>query len=247
MFYNPLEQFKLKSIFRFYNDYFDLSISNSTVLLFLSAFFILYFSKVNFKLDNSLNKFEILFSSFGYNKINYLVKDTIKNTKYFPFIFSIFFFILFNNLFGLLPYSFTTTSHLVINFTFSLSIILGTTILGLYLHKFKFFLLFVPSGLNKGKEKFILPLIILIEIVSYLSRVISLSVRLTANMLSGHILLSLISSFGFKLIAYSSVSLILPVLLLFPFFLLEIGIAFIQSYVFSLLTASYIKDSIYLH
>lgn len=245
---NPLEQFKLKLIYRIYDIYYDFSITNSTLLILLSTIVIIYISRPN-KLIK-LNKYEIIFIN-SYNKIGGLVGEIIgPNKKYIPLIFALFFFILINNLFGLIPYSFTTTSHIVINITISLSIILGTTLLGLYLHKFHFFSLFVPAGLTNGPTKFILPLIILIEIISYLSRIISLSVRLTANMLSGHILLSLISSFGFQLFTFSHIFIpfgLISIILLVPFILLEIAIAFIQSYVFILLTSSYIKDVIYLH
>ena len=141
----------------------------------------------------------------------------------------------------------------------SLSIVIGITIIGLKKHLFKFFNLFIPSGLSKGPTKYIIPLIFLIELISYFSRIISLSVRLTANMLSGHILLYLISFYSYKILSFIpfspiphyvvvwSLCSIGPILILIPFILLEFGIALIQSYVFTILTCTYIKDVEQLH
>ena len=165
--------------------------------------------------------------------------------KYIPILYTLFIFILINNILGLIPYSFTTTSHIIINITMSLSIMIGITLIGFNKYSYKFFKLFIPSGLSKGPTKYIIPLIFCIEFISYLSRIISLSVRLTANMLSGHILLNLISSYGFKL--FFPFLFFIPILILLPFILLELGIALIQSYVFTVLTCAYIKDVEQLH
>ena len=144
----------------------------------------------------------------------------------------------------LIPYSFTTTSHIIITLLISTSVIIGITIIGIYKHKYKFINLFIPSGLNQGITKYIIPLIFIIEIISYISRIISLSVRLTANMISGHLLLHIVTNFGLHL---SLFLFFLPILLLFPLYILELGVAFIQSYVFTILIISYIKDVEYLH
>jgi len=117
-------------------------------------------------------------------------------SRYLPFLLSLFFFILSNNLLGLIPYSFTLTAQIIITITMSLSIIIGVTIIGLLKHKVKFINLFIPAGLDN--MKFLIPFIFLIEIISYLIRIISLSVRLTANMVSGHTLLNIISYFTMK-------------------------------------------------
>lgn len=241
---NPLEQFKLKVIYRLHNKYIDLSITNSSIIIILSILFIIIINSNNNKIIN--NKWDILIENI-YIKINTIVKEMVGLNKYTPLIYSIFFFILTNNIIGLIPYSFTTTSHLIINLTFSLSIIIGITLIGVYKHSYKFFNLFIPSGLSKGPTKFLIPLIFLIEFISYLSRIISLSVRLTANMLSGHIMLNLIASFGYKLVLSIPFLFFIPITILFPFILLELGIAFIQSYVFIVLTCAYLKDVEHLH
>jgi len=110
---------------------------------------------------------------------------------YFPFIFTLFIFILFNNLIGMVPYSFASTSHFVFTFSLSFTIVLGATILGFIYHDLKFFSLFVPSGCPLG----LLALLVLIEFISYLARNVSLGLRLAANILSGHMLLNILSGF----------------------------------------------------
>ncbi len=166
--------------------------------------------------------------------------------KYFPFVFTLFMVVLMGNLIGLIPYSFTYTSHIVVTGALALFVFGLATLIGLWKHKLHFFSLFLP----KGMPWLIIPLIIPIELISYLSRPISLSVRLCANMMIGHTMLKLIAGFcaslfllgfGFKLLG------------LVPFFIntalmgLELMIAFIQAYVFAVLTCIYLKDAVELH
>lgn len=239
MIYSPLEEFNIYNILRLNSKYYDITISNMTIYLIIGGIIITSIKIINNnKIKN--NKWRKTINII-YNKIEEMNKDFLKFTKYLPFILYIFIFIIINNLIGIIPYSFTTTSHFIITITMSLSIIIGITLIGFYKHSFKFFYLFIPSNLN---IKIIIPLIFIIELISYLSRIVSLSVRLTTNMISGHILLHLISSFGFLLPLFLS---FIPLLLLFPFFILEIAVCLIQAYVFTLLTLSYIKDVYYLH
>jgi ATP synthase subunit 6 len=121
------------------------------------------------------------------------------------------------------------------------SIIIGVTLIGIIQHKFKFINLFIPKGINK----FIIPIISFIEIISYISRIVSLSIRLTANMVAGHTILSIISSFGLYLSLSFNVLLIVPIIILI--LILELGVAIIQAYVFAILTTTYIKDTLILH
>jgi F-type H+-transporting ATPase subunit a len=165
---------------------------------------------------------------------------------YFPFIYSLFIFILFNNLIGLIPYSFASTSHFILTFSLSFSVVLGATILGFQKHGLKFFSLFVPSGCPLG----LLPLLVLIEFISYLSRNVSLGLRLAANILSGHMLLSILSGFTYKIMTSGILFFILgliPLAFIIAFSGLELAIAFIQAQVFVVLTCSYIKDGLDLH
>jgi F-type H+-transporting ATPase subunit a len=165
---------------------------------------------------------------------------------FFPAIYSLFLFILFTNLLGLIPYSFCATAHLALTLGLSSTIVLGVTLLGLKLHGLHFLSLFVPGGTPLA----LVPLIVLIESVSYVARAFSLGVRLSANMLAGHILLHLMASFSWEFITGSLMGLLLaplPLIGLSLLFGLEIGVAFIQAYVFVLLTCSYLNDAISLH
>jgi F-type H+-transporting ATPase subunit a len=169
-----------------------------------------------------------------------------KGQMFFPFIFVLFIYILINNLVGMVPYSFAPTSHFVLTFSISFTVVIGATILGFQVHSLKFFSLLVPSGCPLG----LLPLLVLIEFISYLSRPVSLGLRLGANILSGHMLLNILAGFTFNImksgIIYFFLGLV-PLLFILAFSGLEIGIAFIQAQVFVVLSSSYIKDSLELH
>jgi F-type H+-transporting ATPase subunit a len=165
---------------------------------------------------------------------------------YFPFIYALFVFILINNLIGMVPYSFASTSQFVLTFSLSFSIVIGATILGFHKHGFEFFSLLVPAGC----PLVLLPLLVFIETISYLSRNISLGLRLAANILSGHMLLSILSSFTFNMMSSGIVMFLLsllPLTFIIAFSGLEVAIALIQSQVFVILTCSYIKDGLDLH
>ena len=256
--YNPLEQFTVIPLIFVYNDWIDLTVTNSTIMMLISLVVIIFAGKTNNKIVANKSQ---RFIELAYIKVEEIVNPPKggviaggggviaggvgnNQSKYIPLIINIFIFILLQNVLGLIPYSFTTTSHIAITLTFSLSIIIGVTFIGFRKHSLGFFNLFIPSGLNKGYIKFLIPLIFIIELISYFTRIISLSVRLTANMMSGHTLLKIIANFGlnynFAICAVSAVVLI-------PVVLLELGVAVIQAYVFAMLTASYIKDAELLH
>jgi len=169
-----------------------------------------------------------------------------KGQFYFPFIYGLFMFILINNLIGMVPYSFASTSHFILTFSLSFTVVLGATILGFKEHGIKFFSLFVPAGCPLG----LLPLLVIIEFISYLTRNVSLGLRLAANIFSGHILLNILSGFIYNMMnsgfIYFFVAL-LPLAFVIAFSGLELAIAFIQAYVFVVLSCSYIKDALDLH
>jgi F-type H+-transporting ATPase subunit a len=175
-----------------------------------------------------------------------MVKEQLGKEIYLPFIYSLFFFILIVNLIGNIPYSYTITTSVIVTIGLSFTILTGVTILGLYLHQFNFFSYFLPSGTPLA----LVPLLVVIETVSYLARALSLGIRLFANMVAGHSLLKILSSFLYQM--FSS-SYIISILTLLPFALflalcgLEVAVSIIQAYVFVLLVMSYIKDAIYLH
>lgn len=257
---SPLEQFKLKTIVRIYNSWIDLTVTNSTIFMIIAIGIIMIL--FNTIINNNLQGVKIVKKNAiiallekSYLFIENLVSDLIGKSynKYIVFLFSLFYFILLNNLIGLIPYSFTTTSHIIVTFFFSFSIIIGATIIGVKKHSLSpngagFLSLFVPKGLNEGKIKYLVPFIFFIEILSYFFRIISLSVRLAANLLSGHTLLKIVASFGLK---YTWVKpyifVLIPLVLVSGIFILEIGVSIIQAYVFVLLTTIYLSDVEKLH
>jgi len=177
-----------------------------------------------------------------YEFISNMVQDTIgrEGRKYFPFVFSIFMIVLMGNLLGMIPGSFTYTSHIIVTGVLAMVVFLGATFIGFARHGLHFFSLFVPKGL----PIFILPLIFCIEVLSYLSRPVSLSVRLFANMMAGHTMLKIFAGFCVSLPIIAS---IMPMLVIVALVGFEILVAFIQAYVFAILTCVYLKDGIELH
>ena len=164
--------------------------------------------------------------------------------KFFPFVFSLFMFILTANMIGIIPYTFTVTSHLIVTLALALMVFLTVLLYGLYKNGFKFFKLFVPSGI----PLYILPLIMVIEVISFLSRPVSHSVRLFANMLAGHITLKVFAGFVTSLSALGAVGIlgsILPLAMTTALTGLEILVAFLQAYVFTILTCIYLNDAIH--
>ena len=183
-----------------------------------------------------------LISEMLYNFIAKMIGDNAgkKAKPYFSFIFSLFIFILFCNMVGMLPYSFTVTSHIIVTLTFAMFIFIGVTILGFVIHGFKYLKIFVPSGV----PVILLPIIIIIEIISYLSRPVSLSVRLFANMMAGHTMLKV---FGGFVVSLGLIGGWLPLSFSVALTGLEILVAFLQAYVFAILTCIYLNDALNLH
>ena len=249
---SPLDQFELISLLSIdtpilANIY--LSISNVGLYLSISALtlgcLIVLASKYKKVLIKSLSScIESLNAT-----VNSIVINQVNGNKaqaYISFIFVLFIFILVNNLIGMIPYSFAPTSHFLLSFSISFSIVFGSTILGFIKHSLKFFSLFVPGGCPAA----LLPLLVLIEFISYLARNISLGLRLAANILSGHMLLNILSGFAYNIMASSYSFLLIgliPLTFITSFSGLELGISFIQAQVFVVLTSSYLKDGLDLH
>lgn len=142
----------------------------------------------------------------------------------------------------MIPYSFTVTSHLIVTFSLAFALFLGLNILGIFLHRSHFLSLFFPPGAPMG----LAPLLVLIEFVSYIFRVLSLSVRLFANLMSGHTLLKILASFSWLVVSFYGVF-ILPLIIIFIVTGLELAIAFLQAYIFSVLLCIYLNDAFNLH
>ena len=171
-----------------------------------------------------------------------MISDTAgsKAKPYFPFVFSLFMFVLFCNMLGMLPYSFTVTSHIIVTFALAAIIFIGVTIIGFVNHGVGYLKLFIPSGV----PVVLLPLIVIIEIISYLARPVSLSVRLFANMMAGHTMLKV---FGGFVISLGIIGGWLPLSFTVALTGLEILIAFLQAYVFAILTCIYLNDALNLN
>jgi F-type H+-transporting ATPase subunit a len=178
------------------------------------------------------------------------VADTINSTagkegmRFFPFVFTLFMFILMTNMIGLIPYTFTVTTHIIVTAALALSVFLTVIVYGFYRNGLHFFGLFVPSGI----PIYILPLIVFIEVLSFLSRPISHSVRLFANMLAGHITLKVFASFitllgGLGIVGMAGAT--LPLAMVVALTALELLVAFLQAYVFAILTCIYLNDTIH--
>ena len=244
---SPLAQFEIKKIIEMEALGYDISFTNSSLAMVMTVVFIslfMYLGLRNLEIIPS-KKQSVVESSYEF--IYGMIGDNIgsEGMKYFSFIFTLFLFILVGNLLGMLPYSFTWTSHIIVTFSIAFFIFIGVTLIAICKHGIvKFLKFFAPSGVPKP----MLILLVPIEIISYLSRPISLSVRLFANMMAGHTLLKVIGGFVFVLGANSFiVGGILPLAFLVALTGLEIVIAFLQAYVFAILTCLYINDAIHLH
>jgi F-type H+-transporting ATPase subunit a len=176
-----------------------------------------------------------------YGFIGNLIDETIglKGRKYFSFIFTIFMFIFMGNVIGMIPYTFTFTSHIIVTFGLAMIAFGMATLIGFMRHGFQYFSIFVP----KGAPFYMLPLIVPIEILSYISRPISLSIRLFANMMAGHTMLKVFAGFTVALGILGIGPLVVSTLLT----AFEILVAVLQAYVFTILTCIYLNDSINLH
>ncbi|MBM3523836.1 MAG: F0F1 ATP synthase subunit A, partial [Alphaproteobacteria bacterium] len=181
-------------------------------------------------------------AEMAYEFIANMLKENVGDAghKYFPFVFSLFMFILFSNLIGMIPFTFTVTSHIIVTFALAFVVFIGVTAIGFARHGLGFLKFFVPSGVPAA----LLPLLVLIEVISYLIRPISLSVRLFANMMAGHTMLKVFAGFVVSLGILGGWA---PLAFVVALTGLEIGIAFLQAYVFTVLTCLYLNDAIHLH
>ena len=240
---NPMHQFNVYKIGpEIKINGIDLSFTNASLFMLISGILISLFLLLGTK-DRKIipGKFQLI-SEMLYNFISKMISDTAgkKAKPYFSFIFSLFIFVLFCNMVGMLPYSFTVTSHIIVTLAFAMFIFVGVTILGFVIHGFKYLKIFVPSGV----PMVLLPIIMIIEIISYLSRPVSLSVRLFANMMAGHTMLKV---FGGFVISLGLVAGWLPLTFSVALTGLEILVAFLQAYVFAILTCIYLNDALNLH
>ena len=250
--YSPLDQFEIRNLFSIDTPLLaniNLSITNIGLYMTIASFvaFTVSILATNYSRVTP-NEWSLSQESL-YATIHSIVVNQINSKNgqvYFPFMYTLFIFILINNLIGMIPYSFASTSHFILTFSLSFTVVLGATVLGFKEHGLKFFSLFVPAGCPLG----LLPLLVIIETISYLARNVSLGLRLAANITAGHMLLYILSGFTYNImnsgIIFFFLSL-LPLAFIIAFSGLELAIAFIQAQVFVVLSCSYIKDALELH
>ena len=240
---NPMHQFEVYRLGPEINlGSINLSFTNASLFMTISASVILFFLFIGTKKKSLIPSKIQLVSEMSYSFVAKMINDTAGSSAkpFFPFIFTLFMFVLFCNMVGMLPYSFTVTSHIIVTFVLASIVFVGVTIIGFIKHGLKYLELFVP----KGVPAILLPLIVIIEIISYLSRPVSLSVRLFANMMAGHTMLKV---FGGFVISLGLLGGWLPLGFSVALTGLEILVAFLQAYVFAILTCIYLNDALNLH
>jgi len=250
---SPMDQFEIKP---FFGELLGLNytpigfITNISVYIVLVTIFVLIFYLYgNFKDNIKINSWAFATEAIYYTIYNMVLAQIGARVGlyFFAFVFILFVYILFSNLMGLIPYNFATTSHLVSTLSMSSTIWFGVTFMGLALHGLKFFTLFAPEGTPLA----LVPLLALIELISYIAKGLSLGIRLGANLISGHLLLLILAGFGFSALTGNWEVLLIggpmAIVLITAISGLELAIAGIQSYVYTILTSSYIKDSVSLH
>lgn len=242
---DPIPQFEVKTIIPIRFGDLDLSFTNASlwmiVVLLLALGLMVYGTREKSLIPGRLQAA----AEMMYEFVASTVRGSAGNEgmRFFPFVFSLFLFVLFSNLAGLIPYSFTVTSQIVVTFAFAAIIITTVLVYGFYRNGMHFLHLFVPSGLHPALTVFVT----LIEIISFLSRPVSLSVRLFANMLAGHITLKVFGGFVTMLLGAGAFAALapLPLMGVVAIYALELLVALLQAYVFAILTCVYLNDAIH--
>jgi ATP synthase subunit 6 len=242
---SPLEQFEVHTLLslRIF-EHLDVSFTNATLYGILASIIGFYMFSKSIKNSFYIPKRCQLISEFTYKFIIDMIKQQAGTEayKFFPLIFTTFVFILFSNLVGLIPLGFTPTAHISLTFAIAFSFNLAWLFVGFFKNGISFLKLFVPSG----APAILVPLIVLIEVISYCLRTFSLSIRLFANMMAGHTLLHILASFVLMFINSGLIIFtVIPFVLILAVYVLELGIAFLQAYVFTILVCIYLNDSLH--
>ena len=237
----PLEQFEIKHLSDLSIGGIDISFTNSALWMLLTSFLVTAFMLIGVRSPTLIpsrwqSSVEIL-----YEFVAKMIKENIgsQGRKYFPLLFTLFVFLLFGNLLGMIPKSFAFTSHIAVTFSLSLVIFIGVTVIGFIHHGKKYLRIFFPKGAPFITAFILIP----IEMISYFSRPFSLAIRLFANMTVGHIMMKVIAGF----IGIIGIFGVIPFALLTGVTLLEFGISALQAYVYTILTCIYLHDAIYMH
>ncbi|MBL6603460.1 MAG: F0F1 ATP synthase subunit A [Alphaproteobacteria bacterium] len=246
--HSPVEQFTIKSLMQLELFGYDISFSNSALFMMLAVILSTLFLTLAMRGRQMVPGRMQGAAEMMYEFIADMVSGTVGNEgrPYFPFIFTLFVFLLFGNMLGLIPYSYTFTSQIIVTFVLALFIFIGVTLIAIFKHGTHFLTFFVPPG----APKVLIPFLIIIEVVSYFVRPVSLSVRLFANMLAGHTMLKVFAGLAVMITGAGGVyapGALLPFLALVGLTGLEVLVAALQAYVFTILTCMYLNDAIHLH
>ena len=238
---SPVEQFKLKPLVPFELGGVDLSYTTSSLWMTITVVGVTAFLTLSMRGGRLVPGRWQSMAEMSYEFIANMIRENVgaEGRKYFPFIFTLFMFILVGNLVGMIPFAYTFTSQIIVTFAMAATIFIGVTVIGLVRHGLHFFSLFVPSG----TPLILAPLLIPIEVISYFVRPVSLSVRLFANMMAGHTMMKVFGGFTVLL----GVLGVAPIILLVALTGFEIMVAVLQAYVFTVLTCLYLNDAIHLH
>ncbi|MDR2157971.1 MAG: F0F1 ATP synthase subunit A [Holosporaceae bacterium] len=238
---DPLHQFVVSPLLKINVAGVDLSFTNSSLAIFATIVAICVVLTAGLRRGKLVPDRMQASIEMSYALVADLIDANVGKIgqRYFSFVFSVFLFILFGNLMGMIPYMFTFTSHIIATFTIAMIVFLFITVLGVVLHGFGFLHLFAPRGV----PKFLLPLLIPVEMISYLSRPISLSVRLFANMMAGHTMMKVFAGFAAMLGIFGIAPIAINIILTG----FEVVVAVLQAYIFTILTCVYINDAVHLH
>jgi len=238
--HSPMEQFEIKRLLNFHIGSLDASYTNSALWMTIAVILAFLLFVVGMQRKALVPGRLQSMAELGYEFVANMVRDNVGDAgkKYFPFVLTLFIFILFCNVLGLVPYSFTATSHIIVTFAMAAVVFVGVTIIGFARHGTHFLSLFVP----KGVPFVLLLLLVPIEIISYFVRPFSLSIRLFANMLAGHTMLKVFGGFVVMLGILAGWA---PLAFIVALTGLELIIAFLQAYVFTILTCIYLNDTLH--
>jgi F-type H+-transporting ATPase subunit a len=243
---DPIHQFQISKLIPIEIGGLDFSFTNSSLFMVATAVGAGAFLYLTTSSRGLIPSRMQSVSEMSYEFVANMLRDAAGTAgmRFFPLVFSLFMFVLVANLFGMFPYFFTVTSHLIVTFALAMLVIGTVVVYGFWKHGFGFLKLFVPHGV----PGLLVPLVVLIEVISFLSRPISLSVRLFANMLAGHITLKVFAGFVTSLSAFGAVGVagaVLPLIMTVALTGLEFLVAFLQAYVFAVLTCMYLNDAIH--
>lgn len=238
---NPLEQFEIKHIVPIHIGGVDVSFTNSALVMLIGVVLVTALIMLSTRRAQLVPGRWQSVSELCYEFIAGMIQENVgkEGMQYFPFIFTLFMFVLAGNLLGMVPYSFTYTSHIIVTFAMAIVIFIGVTLIGLKRHGLHFLSLFAPQGV----PWVLLLLLVPIELISYFIRPFTLSIRLFANMLAGHAILAVFGGF----VAALGIFGIAPLAMDVGFMLLEFLVAVLQAYIFTILTCLYLNDALHLH